>query len=353
MTEAIKLGAAFVGSWVLALAFVPVAIRLARRTDFLDRPSGHKAHAAATPYLGGIALLGAFLPASLLLGGDLDRTVPLAGGAVVICLLGTLDDRRPIAPVARVAAEMAAAVVIWTAGLGWSIFASDAANLALTVVWLVVLINAFNLMDNLDGAAASVALAAAVGLAVLALSESEAGLAALLVAVAGACAGFLRFNLALPRARIFLGDGGSTWLGFVIATAVMSLPTFEGPGLPGLVIALLLVALPVLDTALVVVSRTRRGVSILTGGRDHLTHRVGRRLACPPAAVAAVLAGAQATASLAAVALSGANRSVLVGAGGGCLLVGTAVIVLLERPSWNTHHAATGPEPDASSANSS
>src|SRR4051812_42117760 len=130
--------------------------------------------------------------------------------------LGTLDDRFPVAPRWRVLAEIGAGCAVSAAGLGWSVFGSEALDLLLTVAWVVGLCNAFNLMDNLDGAAGTVAGISAAGVGTLALAHDDPALAAFAFALAGACAGFLPHNLARP-ARIFLGDGGSLPIGFLVA----------------------------------------------------------------------------------------------------------------------------------------
>ena len=142
--------------------------------------------------------------------------------------------------------------VLFAADLGWHVFASDAANLVLTIGWLLGVINAFNLMDNMDGAAGTVAALSSVGTAILALTVHEISIAVLAVALCGACLGFLPYNLSSP-ARIFLGDGGSMPVGFLVAAAIMAVPLHGAVGWHRLLVAVLLVALPVLDTTLVMV----------------------------------------------------------------------------------------------------
>jgi UDP-N-acetylmuramyl pentapeptide phosphotransferase/UDP-N-acetylglucosamine-1-phosphate transferase len=139
-------------------------------------------------------------------------------------------------------------------------------------MWIVGLTNSFNLMDNMDGAASAVAAVCAAGLALQSLVRGDVALAALAVALAGACVGFLPYNLrAGAPVRIFLGDGGSMPIGFIVAAIAMNIPVGEQLGWTVLLVAALLLAIPMLATLLVVVSRTRRGVSIVTAGRDHLT----------------------------------------------------------------------------------
>jgi len=172
------------------------------------------------------------------------------------------------------------------------------------------------------------ALVVAGGISILGVVEGDPWLAAAGAALAGSCVGFLPHNLAHPGARIFLGDGGSMPLGFAIAALAMVGTSEALPAWQALVAALLLVGLPLVDTTLVVVSRTRRGISILTGGRDHLTHRTRRRLR-NARAVAAALGGAQAVVSvLALVAINDGSAAVVVIVLAFLVAAGTAIAVL-------------------------
>jgi UDP-GlcNAc:undecaprenyl-phosphate GlcNAc-1-phosphate transferase len=167
------------------------------------------------------------------------------------------------------------------------------------------------------------------GVGVIAGVHGEPVLGALALGLCGACVGFLPYNLASPRASIFLGDGGAMAIGFVIAAATMALPLESGEAL---LAAPVLVAVVLTDTALVIVSRSRRRVSVLTAGRDHLTHRLLARLRSPRLVVLA-LGGVQALLSgLAAVALE-LGRVVAVSAFSVALALALATIVILERGS--------------------
>ena len=149
-------------------------------------------------------------------------------------------------------------------GRGWTIFHNGAADLALTIFWVVTVMNAFNLMDNMDGAAATTAAVSAAGAGVLGLISGDVALAALSFAVAGACFGFLPRNLSRP-ARIFMGDGGSLLLGLLVARVTMAAVTRNYLGPSGVIVAALLVGLVIFDATLVTFSRTRGGRSVLNG----------------------------------------------------------------------------------------
>jgi UDP-GlcNAc:undecaprenyl-phosphate/decaprenyl-phosphate GlcNAc-1-phosphate transferase len=334
LADEVRLALAFALGFGAALVTVPLAIRLAWRTGFLDRPVGYKTHAAPTPCLGGVAVILAFLPAALLLGGGASRFEVIVLCALGLSVVGAVDDRVGLGPLPRVLAEIAAATALWSAGLAWDVTDSETVNLIVAIFWVVGVVNAFNLMDNLDGAAGTVGAVSAAGAGALAAVEGDPLLAALALSLSGACAGFLPFNLARP-ARVFLGDGGSMPVGFVIAAVVMGISAHAGLGQAVVIAATLFVGLPALDTALVVLSRMRRGAAILSGARDHLTHRLLRALHTPRA-VALTLGIIQAASCLAGLALFQAAPSGVVAFGAMYFLLGCAAILVLD--------ASYGPE---------
>ena len=289
----------------IVYAGTPFAIRLAAHFDFYDLPAGYKGHATPTPYLGGLAVITGFVVAVLVLTSDPRLTLPVLGGVVVLWTVGTFDDRRPLPAGWRVAAEIGVAAMLWASGLGWSLGLGPAADLVATVVWVVAVVNAFNLFDNMDGASSTMACVVAAAVAALGLVQSDVWLVVTGAALCGACLGFLPHNLSRPSARIFLGDGGSMPIGFAIAALVMIGASTTAAEWQALVMGLLLVGVPALDTCLVVVSRRRRGVSILTGGRDHLTHRTHTRLRNTHASVATLGAAQALLSALALVAVRG------------------------------------------------
>lgn len=333
MSEVPRLLLALALSAALASATVPLAIAAARRTGFLDSPRGYKAHLRPTPYLGGAAVLAAALPAVLLLGnGAVDGLWPLLLGALGLAVVGAVDDRVNLSPLLRVVLEVAAAWLLWENDLGWSFLASDAANLLLTAFWVIAIVNAFNLMDNLDGAASSVASVSAACVAILAAIAGATPLAVLAIALCGALLGFLRFNLARP-ARIFLGDGGSMPIGFLVAGMLMTVPMGELSGWAAFAAAVLAAGLPVFDTTLVVISRRRRGAPVLSGATDHTTHRLLGILGTPQA-VAAVLVAAQAVLCAAAIEATRLGDAALVAVAAAAIALGAMTIAVAEGPRW-------------------
>lgn len=324
---------AFLLAAALTAVTAPAAIAIAGRTGFLDAPAGYKAHRRPTPYLGGAAVLAAAALPILLFRDDLDRYWPLLLGAIGLAVVGTIDDRVNLSPYLRVGAEVLAAWLLWTQDLGWSFLDSELANFLLTAFWITGIVNAFNLMDNLDGAASSVAAVSSACVAALALIGGDSALALIAVALGGALVGFLRFNLSRP-ARIFLGDGGSMAIGFLLAGGLIAAPMGELSGWPAVVAAGVVVGLPAFDTSMVVLSRRRRGAPVFSGARDHTTHRLLAFLKTPQAVAAALAAMQAALCGLAIEATRlGSNAAIVLA----CfvVLLGMAMVVAADGARWS------------------
>jgi UDP-GlcNAc:undecaprenyl-phosphate GlcNAc-1-phosphate transferase len=239
-------------------------------------------------------------------------------------------------------AEALAAAALVSVDLGWKTSGGSVVDFALTVVWIAGIVNAFNLMDNLDGACSAVGCVSAIGIGTLAAIRGQTALAGLAFALAGGCAGFLPWNLAGP-AKIFLGDGGSMTIGFLVATLSMAVAGDLHAGDANILAAALLAGVAILDTALVSVSRLRRGVTLMTGGRDHLTHRLLLAVHSPRA-VAVVLAGVQAVLCAFAIVGNQLGTATLGGLAGLAVLLGVVAIAKLDTTSWRPPGIAVAPQ---------
>lgn len=333
LSEGIGAVLAFFLAAALTVVTVPAAIALASRTGFLDAPAGYKAHGRPTPYLGGAAVLAAAALPILLFCDDLGRYWPLLLGTVGLAAVGTVDDRVNLSPYLRVGTEILAAWLLWTQGLGWSFLDSGLADFLLTAFWVTGIVNAFNLMDNLDGAASSVAVVSSACVAALALIGGDSALALIALALGGALVGFLRFNLARP-ARIFLGDGGSMAIGFLLAGSLMAAPMGELSGWSALIAAAVAVGLPAFDTAMVVLSRRRRGAPVLSGARDHTTHRL-LALLKTPRAVAGALAATQAALCGLAIEATKLGSDAAIALACFVVLLGMGMVVAVDGTRWS------------------
>lgn len=327
---------------VASLVATPIAIRVAWRTDFLDRPRQYRKHSAPTPFFGGAAVLAAFLLAALLVAGASGKLLVPLGCAVGLWLLGTIDDRVAVHPIWRLLAETGAAVALYAAHLAFETTLPGVFNLVLTIVAVVIATNAFNLMDNLDGACGTVAAVCAAGIGALAAIKGHTTVAALAFALSGACMGFLPWNLAGP-AKVFLGDGGSMPIGFLVAALAIATAQHDDGGSTTLVVGALLAGLPIFDTTLVSFSRSRRGVSVLTGGRDHLTHRLLLVLHTPRR-VALVLALAQAGLCSLAIVGQELGTGATAGLAFAAFVTGLVAVFVLDSARWRPANIAVANE---------
>jgi UDP-N-acetylmuramyl pentapeptide phosphotransferase/UDP-N-acetylglucosamine-1-phosphate transferase len=286
----------FVGATLVTALVVPLVRRLGLRWGLVDAPDSRKQHTRPMVRLGGVGMVVGFSLALTLtwaLGGfaDLplskDRLIwTVLAGSLCYFVIGLADDLFALPPLPRLAAQLAVAMAVWAEGvrigsidlawnglLGGNLTLADPLSLLATVVWLVGITNAINWLDGLDGLAAGVGGIAAVGLLAVSftLHQSAAGLLA--AALAGACLGFLRHNF--NPARIFMGDGGSYFLGFALA-AISIVGPAKGLTSVSLLLPLLILSLPLADMSAVIMGRVREGRSPFYPDRRHLHHRLLR-----------------------------------------------------------------------------
>lgn len=277
-------GALLLG-FTVSFCVTPFTARVARRFDIFDRPHigdhGHKKHGHPTPYLGGLAIFSGVLAGALfmltipegrptlLLAG-----FPLAiGGALALGAVGLLDDLRSLPRTARLLAQVSAAVMAHLGGFSVSLTGIDAVDLILSVLWIVGITNAFNLLDNMDGLTSGLAGVAALSFAVMGIMGGMALLTVAAAALAGSSFGFLAHNR--HPAKIFMGDAGSTFLGFLLALIGLRL-RFDNLVEVTFLIPVVVLGIPILDTTLVVTSRLLHHRPVFLGGRDHISHRLVR-----------------------------------------------------------------------------
>jgi len=328
---AVVYGAAFLIPLAATLLLTPASADLARRLGVMDRPGEHKVHVEATPYLGGLALALGLVAAGLVIGSTAQQAAVIAACGVVVFGLGLLDDLRGIGPAVRLCVEAALAVVLWFSEVRAGFFGVRALDLVLTVVWVVVITNAVNLSDNMDGLASGIAAIAAVAYFAIAAPEGDYLVAAFAIALAGASLGFLRYNF--PPARIFLGDAGSLLLGFFLATLGLLLDLDVASDVRRIGVQVLILGVPVFDTVLVVMMRRRGGRPITQGGRDHASHRLAA-LGLSGRQVALVVYAAQvACSSIAVVAVNAPGSAVAVALAWVALglVIGVTVILVGRR----------------------
>lgn len=326
------LGVMLVAAVIAYLAVLP-ACRLAHRMGWVDRPSARKDHPHPVPLLGGASIYVAFLMALALpwAARDLARTTPVLIAATLVSLLGLLDDHRALDVSIRLIGQLVAVGVLVVGGIQVQLPLPPIANLLLTVIWVLGITNAFNLLDNMNGLSGGLAALAAGSISVLAFLEGQLWVASFAAALAGACIGFVIHNFA--RGRIFLGDSGSLLIGFLLAALGIEMRFLENTSKVTWMVPVLILGLPIFDTTLVVVSRLRRGLNPLTSpGRDHVSHRLvllglSRRVAVVSLWGIAVLL------SLLAAVVSRSGPGLAYGIGLGTLSVGLVALLWLDQPS--------------------
>lgn len=269
--------AAFVGSAILSAILVAVSIRLAHWAGLVDGPDGgRKQQDRPIPKIGGIAVAITFTVVFLIAvgaSGEITAFQLLASvllPALLVAGLGFIDDVRSLAPSLRLLGQSALALVVWFTGTQVGFTRIAWLDAVITVVWIVGLTNAMNLLDNSDGLAASTALVASLGTGIVAVIYGQYFVGGLAFALAGTAAGFLWHNWA--PASVYLGDAGAYFLGFLLAVVTLRLRPV-GIAIPwSALIPILLVFVPILDTTFVVVRRLIEGRHPFTPGRDHLSH---------------------------------------------------------------------------------
>ena len=344
---------------VFSAVLTAAARRLAPRVGFVDRPGGHKSHHTPMPYGGGSAIflaawltliaalaIAAVVPetwvagtfgevAPAYLGGIRKRaaeTIVILIGGLVLHILGLVDDKRPLPATWKLLVIVLVALFVATVGrVRIAEFAGVPLSVLGTTLWFVVIVNAFNFLDNMDGLSAGVAGICLLFITVCGLMAGQVLVPALGCVFLGAVAGFLVFNF--PPARIFMGDGGSLVVGYMLATvSVLTTYFHSGAGVPpyALAMPLVILAVPLYDFVSVVVIRLREGRNPMKGDQRHFSHRLVERGLSRRFAVLTIYL-ATATTGLAATLLPGADlrRTITIGV---IVLLVLAIIAILEAP---------------------
>jgi UDP-GlcNAc:undecaprenyl-phosphate GlcNAc-1-phosphate transferase len=264
---------------------------IALRLGAMDAPNlARKTQAAPVPYLGGVAIaLGITITTlvAVFVGGNKsgenvgqlkDLALTVLFPALLLGVMGLVDDLRSLAPLPRLIAQSVVgsvvAFIIVQGGTIGTPFGTSTLNTAVTIFWIVGICNSINFFDNLDGAASGAVAIAALGVFVIAFDRGQELVSALSIVTVGATIGFLMWNKS--PAKIYMGDAGALYLGIIISVATIRLNPGIVPTWKSLTVPVMLLAVPLLDTCVAVFSRLARGLSPLTGGKDHLSHRLVR-----------------------------------------------------------------------------
>ncbi len=289
--------ASFLLSLILSLFLTPLFRKVALASGIVDYPAARKVHQVPTPLLGGAGLLFAFL-ITILLGfafiaffrpllpqgitenlpgafNTLPRLLIIIAGGVLIFLLGLVDDLVGLKAGWKLLGQGLIALLLFFWGLRISLFVPNILfSIVLTLGWFLLITNSFNLLDNMDGLAAGVGLISAFLFFLYAAGAGSLFIATLLAVFAGAVLGFLRYNF--PSAKIFLGEAGSTFIGYFLAVISVTATFYyqKAPSYLPVLAPIFVLAIPLFDTFSVMVIRFREDRSIFTPGKDHLSHRL-------------------------------------------------------------------------------
>jgi UDP-GlcNAc:undecaprenyl-phosphate GlcNAc-1-phosphate transferase len=256
-------------AFLLAAILVPLIQRICIRWQLFDSPAPLKIHLSPIPRLGGIAI--AFAIAASLLAFSRHASIsawPFFAAFALIWATGLMDDLRSLSPAIRIAAQLAGALMLWREGWRLPMFGTGALGFAALCLFIFLFVNSFNFLDGSDGLAAGVAGMIAVAYIALPGGMTSPFGSAVAWSSLGTCAGFLLFNF--PPATIFMGDSGSTVLGFAVAFLGLDFYRANSPTGSPLLFPILVAALPLLDAILAVLRRLQGGVSPLLGDRRHV-----------------------------------------------------------------------------------
>lgn len=283
--------AAFAISLLLALALTPLVGSIGRRFGIVDHPSQRKIHTTPIPRIGGVAIYAAFaltIAVALIYPTDVSRKMLLhsslawcAAGATLVFLMGLADDVLPLPPASKFAGQILAASLAYTGGvriinvsLPWlPDFPLHFLSFPVTVFWFLLVVNAINLIDGLDGLAAGVSFFVSLVLMVLALMAAKYDLALALAVLCGACMGFLRYNF--NPASIFMGDAGSYFLGYSLA-ALSIVGAMKSQASVAMLIPAVALGLPLMDTLLAPIRRFITGRDMFRPDSGHIHHKLVR-----------------------------------------------------------------------------
>lgn len=264
----------FLVAFVVSVIAVPIVREVSLRVGGVADPRADRWHKRPTPIFGGVGIFTGFAVAVLVGGGGNPLHWGLLLGAVLMFGLGLYDDIRPLKPHIKMAGQILGAAIVVFSGYTTNFFGSELLNVLITVIWLVGITNAINLLDNMDGLAGGISFIVTLFLNYFFWSGggNDAQLLMLSLALSGGILGFLVYNF--PPASIFMGDSGSLFLGFTMAALAIARGPQASNVFAVMGVPTLLFLLPILDTTLVTLTRLLRGQSPAQGGRDHTSHRL-------------------------------------------------------------------------------
>lgn len=257
-------------SFLVTFYLVPICIKIARRLQFLDEPDGAiKVHKQATPYMGGVAVYVGFLTAFCIVIPFESTMLLFFAGSTLLLFVGLIDDLVVLKAYQKFFGQILATLCFLKAGFYLKAqFFSNIWNLPISALWILAIINAFNLVDVMDGLATLLALCATTSFLLIALYFNQPAVAILLCCLIGPLLAFLWYNR--PTAQIYLGDAGSLFIGGLLATAPF-LFNWGAYNISGYLTPIIILAIPLLELATLIVIRTWKGIPFYLGSPDHFS----------------------------------------------------------------------------------
>src|SRR4051812_2496345 len=260
-------------TFTLGLFLTLLARHAANRFGFVAAPRKDRWHQKPTALMGGVAIYMAFAAGYVIFVPNLRVTLPVLAGGTLLFVTGLVDDRHQIKPYAKLVLQLIAAAIVVYSGLHLPWVNYEWVNDFLTIFWLVGITNAINLLDNMDGLAAGVAVISCAFLALTFLLNGQTTEAVMPALLGGAALGFLVFNFS--PATIFMGDCGSMFIGFMLSGTALLSNTARFRSLTSVLLTpVLILLIPIFDTCMVTITRQLSGRPISQGGRDHTSHRL-------------------------------------------------------------------------------
>lgn len=283
-------------SGILAFAvtvyFTPIMRTAAVRFGIVDKPDGKlKKQEEPIPYLGGLAVYLGFLVALALTFSFEEKVLGVLLGGTLVLILGLMDDLGRLSPQVKLAFQLLAAFVLVKSGVRVElVFLPDWVELPLSVLWILLVTNAFNIIDIMDGLAAGVAAIACLALFCVSVINERPSVAVMAISMAGSLAGFVKFNFS--PAKIYLGDTGSLFVGSILASLTL-IGSYTIKNTVSLLVPVVILGVPLFDTAFVSYIRWRRGMPVFLGSPDHFALRLRKwRLTVPQTVLCSYAASA-------------------------------------------------------------
>ena len=274
----------FLVAFAISFGMVPLAIKIAPKIGAVDIPKDdRRMHTKAMPRFGGVAIyVGSMLAMALFLPDSMDeRMMGITIGSTLILMMGIVDDIRGLSAKVKLAGQITAALILYFFSVRISFISNPFGDgylqfpviisLLVTVLWIVGITNTINLIDGLDGLAAGVSLIATLSIAYIAYIHGRYEIAMAFMALAGGALGFLPWNF--HPAKIFMGDGGALYLGFMISSISVMSP-MKSATVIATILPIFVLALPILDTSMAIYRRLKNGRPIMEADKAHLHHRV-------------------------------------------------------------------------------